>query len=124
MEVMDEFSNTHMELEEYLEIEDVFEGEVEVSLEFRNYMVDHKVLQLKNNFILKGLVPLEKLFDINNTPIKHVVPPKDENIDDCNIEIEHEPKYINFLKKSMLSISKHIWICSKSVYMCFHAIMC
>jgi hypothetical protein len=61
-------------------------------------MADHKFLQLKNNFIPKGLVPLEQLFDKNDVHVKPVVLPKDENIEDCNIGTYHEPKYIKLSK--------------------------
>jgi len=44
MEVTNEFSNTHMDLDEYLEMEDVIKGWDEIVPEFSNYMVDHKVL--------------------------------------------------------------------------------
>jgi len=43
-------------------------------------MAEHKVLQLNNNFIPKGLVPSEQLFDRNDVPVKPFVLPKDENI--------------------------------------------
>jgi hypothetical protein len=81
MEVMDEFSNTHVELDEDLEIEFMVEGEVEAAPKFNNHMVDHKVLQLKNNFIPKELVPLEQLFDRNDIPVKPVALPKYENVE-------------------------------------------
>jgi hypothetical protein len=107
MEVVDEFANTHVELGEELETKDMVEGEAEENPEFINYMADHKVLQLKNNFIPRGLVPLEQLFDRNDIPIKPVVLPKDENIEDCNIGKEHEPKYINFSKDISVEKKKH-----------------
>jgi len=43
MEVMDDFFNTHMDLEEYLETEVMVEGEFEAAPKFSNYMADHKV---------------------------------------------------------------------------------
>jgi hypothetical protein len=64
-------------------------------------MENHKILQLKNNFIPKGLVPLEKLFDRNDVPIKPIVHPKDENVDDCNIGTDEEPKYIKLSKQNV-----------------------
>jgi hypothetical protein len=61
---------------------------------FREYMVGHNVLQLKNSFIPKGLVPLENLFDINGFPIKPTILPKDENSEEWNIGTKKEPKLI------------------------------
>jgi hypothetical protein len=67
--------------------------------EFSEYMVGHKFLQLKNNFIPKGLVPLEQLFDRNDVPIKPTVCPKDDNVEECNIGTEQEPKFIKLSKE-------------------------
>ena len=61
-------------------------------------MVEHKVLQLKNNFIPKALMPLEKFFDINDVPVKPTVLPKDGSIEEYNIGTEKDPKYINLSK--------------------------
>jgi len=61
-------------------------------------MVEHKVLQLKNNFIMKGLVPLEQLFDINDVPIKPIVLTKDDSIEEYNTGTKKEPKYIKLSK--------------------------
>jgi hypothetical protein len=118
MEVIDEFANTHMDLDEYLEMEDVIEGEVEAIPKFSNYMADHKVLHLKNNFIPKGLVPLEQLFDRNDIPVKPVVLPKDESIEDCNIGIEHEPKYIKLSKYISVEHKKEYLYIFQRVYGC------
>jgi len=54
------------------------------------------------------MVPLEQLFDINDIPVKPVILPKDENIEDCNIGTEHEPKYIK--------LSKYIYVEKKQEY--------
>jgi hypothetical protein len=77
--------------------------------EFRNYMDEHKVLQLKNNFIPKGLVPLEQLFDINDVLVKPIVLPKDDNIQEYNIGTEKYPKYI--------SMSKNIIVDHRAAYL-------
>jgi hypothetical protein len=68
---------------------------------------------MKNNFIPKNLVHLEKFFDRNDIPVKPVVLPKYENVEDCNIGTNHEPKYINLSKeisfehkKEYLNLSK------------------
>ena len=36
--------------------------------ELNSKKVDHDIIQLSNNFIPKGLIPLEKLFDYNDVP--------------------------------------------------------
>jgi len=96
LEVIEEFPAINIDMDEDKGIGDFLEGEVESVPKFNNCMENHKILQLKNNFIPKGLVPLEKLFDRNDVPIKPIVHTKDENVDDCNIGIDEEPKYIKF----------------------------
>ena len=71
---------------------------MQMTSEFSEYIVGHKVLQLKNNFIPKGLVTLEQLFNRNDMPINPIVLPKDENAEEFNIGTEHEPKYIKLSK--------------------------
>jgi len=38
-----------------------------------NQIAGHKILHLKSNFIPKGLVPLEKIFDGNDIPVKPTI---------------------------------------------------
>jgi len=83
--------------------------ETEETHEFVSYMVEHKVLQLKNNFIPKGLVHLEQLFDRNDVPVTPTILPKDDNIEVCNIGTEKEPKYIK--------LSKYILVDHKTIYL-------
>jgi hypothetical protein len=61
-------------------------------------MAEHKILQLKNNFIPKGLVPFEQLFDRNDVPVKPTVHPKDDIIEEYNVGTEKDPKYIKLSK--------------------------
>ena len=37
---------------------------------FQDKIANHRILILKNNQILKGLIPLERLFDQNDIPVK------------------------------------------------------
>jgi hypothetical protein len=64
------------------------------------------VLQLKNNLILKGLVPLEKLFEKNDVPTKPMVLTKDEGIHDCNVGTIQEPKLIKLFKDLTPEVKK------------------
>ena len=43
------------------------------------------IIQLKNNFIPRGLIPLEKLFDQNDVAKNPKVKPVDDAIEDKNI---------------------------------------
>jgi hypothetical protein len=98
MEVIDEFANTHIDLDDEEENKEEIWDEAEEIPQFNYYMVEHKVLQLKNNFIMKGLVPLEQLFDINDVPIKPIVLTKDDSIEEYNTGTKKEPKYIKLSK--------------------------
>jgi hypothetical protein len=80
MEVIDEFESTHIDSDDEEDTKKDIGEEAEEIPKFSNYMAEHKVLQLKNNFIPKGLVPLEKFFDRNDVPIKPYVLPKDNSL--------------------------------------------
>ena len=60
---MDEFSDMHIDQDH--ESEEIPHADI-----FMNKIVDHHIVQLPNNHIPKGLVPLERLFDINDVVVK------------------------------------------------------
>ena len=49
---------------------------------------DPEILNVKNNFFPKGLVPLEDLFDSNDVAMKPRMEPLRANIEECNIGTE------------------------------------
>ena len=51
---------------------------------FKNSIGGHDVIELKGNFIPKGLVPLEKLFSNNGTLLKPTMQSSEENILSCH----------------------------------------
>jgi hypothetical protein len=102
MEVIDEFGNTHIHSDDEGDTKHDIEEEVEDIPKFSNYMAEHKLFHLKNNFIPKGLVPLEQLFDRNDVPVKPVVLPKDDSIEEYNIETEKYLKYIKLSKNILV----------------------
>jgi len=55
---------------------------------FQNHIVGRYIVQLKNNIIPKGLVPLEKLFDENDVARNPKINVNDEDVKDCNIETQ------------------------------------
>ena len=72
------------------------------------------MLVLKNNQIPKGLIPLERLFNHDDIPLKTTLQPQPEEVKDCNIGTEVSPilvkvsrylspeiksKYVKLLKK-------------------------
>jgi len=56
------------------------------------------IIQLKNNIIPKGLVPLEKMFDENDVAKNPKITTSAEYVEDCNIGIEAEPKMVKLSK--------------------------
>ena len=61
-------------------------------------IVDHKIIELKGNFIPKGLVPHERLFLKNVTLAKPAVQSSMENVSSYNIGTESQPKIIKISK--------------------------
>ena len=66
-------------------------------------------MQLKNNTIPKGLVPLEELFDENGMEKNPKVTPNDVEVEDCNIGTEQEPG-INKISKNLTIENKERYI--------------
>jgi hypothetical protein len=65
---------------------------------FQNQIAGRDIVQLKNNIIPKGLVPLEKLFDENDVARNPKITVNDEDVKDCNIETQENPRIIKFSK--------------------------
>jgi hypothetical protein len=87
LETVDEFSTLHIDQDPDSEIDphpDVF----------LNKIVDHHIVQLPNNHIPKGLVPLEILFDRNDVAVKGKVSNDDVDVAECNIGTERNPKFV------------------------------
>ena len=66
LELTHDFSNSLIDQEE-----DDEDGDVEEIA--KNEIAGHKIIELKCNFIPKGLVPLERIFSKYDTPLKPVV---------------------------------------------------
>jgi hypothetical protein len=119
IEVIVEFENIHVYSDDEEEYDPMTEGEIHNTSRFSEYMAEHKFLQLKNNFIPKGLMPMEHHFDRNDVPVKTTVLPKDDNIEECNIGVEEDPKYIKLSKEIHFSIRKNTYNYSKNTWMFF-----
>jgi ribonuclease HI len=61
---------------------------------FLNKIVNHHIVQFPSNHIPKGLVPLERLFDRNDMAVKVKVSTDYDDVTECNVRIEKEPKYV------------------------------
>jgi len=66
LEIINEFSFTSIDQDGEEESEEKIEESMETIPSFVNQIANHKIVQFKNNFIPKGLVPLEELFDKND----------------------------------------------------------
>jgi hypothetical protein len=56
------------------------------------------MLVLKNNQIHRGLIPLERLFDKDDIPLKSTLRPQPEEVEDCDIGTKEEPKIVKLSK--------------------------
>jgi hypothetical protein len=57
-------------------------------------IANHDIIQLPGNYIPRGLVPLERLFDGNDVEIKGRVSGDDADTTECNIGTSEEPKFV------------------------------
>lgn len=68
-----------------MEIDEVIDDETEI-------------INLKDNFLPKGLTPLEELFDSNDIPKKPKMEPLKSDIEECNIGSKEKLKLIKLSK--------------------------
>jgi ribonuclease HI len=87
LQSVDEFSALHIDQDPDLE------GDPRPE-EFLNKIANHQIIQLPSNHIPRGLVPLERLFDGNDVPVKGRVSNEDAETTECNIGSPEEPKFV------------------------------
>jgi len=99
LELIEEFSATHIDQDGIPSTteEGGEEGE-NVECSFENQIAGRKILQLKSNFIPRGLVPLEQLFDQNDVPTRPTIQPKEEKVQEHNLGTSSEPQMIRLSK--------------------------
>jgi ribonuclease HI len=85
-----EFSDTHADQENQNDSRWIMQEGEEPEI-FREKIADHRMLVLKSNQIPKGLIPLERLFDQNDVPVKSTLQPQPEEVEDCDIGTEKNP---------------------------------
>ena len=102
LELTHEFSNSLIDQEE-----DEGDGEVEEIAE--NEIAGHKIIELKSNFIPKGLVPLERIFSKDDTLLKPVVQSSEENVVDCNIGSAEQPRMVK-ISKALIAEQRNRYI--------------
>ena len=84
---------------------------------------DLDILNLKNNFLPKRLVPLEDLFDSNDVARKPKMEPLRTNIEEVNIGTKDKPKLIKYQKPYLQRKRLNTSICLKSFMMYSHGVM-
>jgi len=57
-----------------------------------------EVLQLKDNVIPKGLIPLEELFDHDDVARKLTLQPTEKGVEDMNLGTAEHPKMVKLSK--------------------------
>ena len=67
------------------------------------------IIQLKSNSFPRGLVPLEDIFDNNDVAKSPRVTPRDDEVEECNIGTEKDPKVIK-ISKNLTQESKEKYI--------------
>jgi hypothetical protein len=107
LEMVDEFSETHIDQENQNDPTWIMQ-EDEDPQKFQDKIANHRMLVLKNNQIPKGLIPLERLFDRDDIPLKSTLQPQPEEVEDCDIGTEENPK--------LVKISKYLPLETKSKY--------
>jgi hypothetical protein len=73
------------------------------------------MLVLKNNQILKGLIPLERLFNKDDMPSKTTLQPQPEEVEDCNIGTVDNPRMVKLSKFLSLENNKKIYRVIKKI---------
>ena len=110
LELTGQFSNSQIDEEKDYDDDNDFPSFTEHSID------DHKIIELKGNFIPKGLVPLERLFLKDDTLEKPFVQYSEENVSNYNIGTESQPKIVKISKLlSKENRKKHISLLKKCV---------
>jgi hypothetical protein len=65
---------------------------------FQDKIANHHMLVLQNNQILKGLIPLERLFNQNDIPIKSTLQSQLEEVEDYDIGTKEESRMVKISK--------------------------
>jgi hypothetical protein len=95
--MVDDFSETHIDQENQNDHTWIMQ-EGEEPQEFREKIANHRLLVLKSNQIPKGLIPLERLFDQNDMPLKSTLQPQPEEVEDCDVGTTKEPRIVKLSK--------------------------
>ena len=103
LELSGEFVNTPIDTEndnyESIQDDEELEKEGNGAEKLRGTLGGKDIIQLKNNFIPRGLIPLEKLFDQNDVAKNPKVKLVEDDVEDRNIGTKENPKIIKVSNK-------------------------
>ena len=98
LQVIDEFSSVHMDQENMNEMPSDETPSDKAKPPLLKKIVGHKILELKTNHIPKGLVPLERLFERNDTTLNPQKQMNQVEVSDFNIGTDKDPKFVKLSK--------------------------
>jgi hypothetical protein len=110
LEMVDEFFETHIDQENQNDPAWIMQ-KGENPEKFQDKITNNHMIFLKNNQIPRGLIPLESLFDQDDIPLNSTLIPQPEEVEDCNVGTNEDPK--------MVKISKYLQAQIKSKYIEF-----
>ena len=93
LEMVDDFSETHIDQENQNDHTWIMQ-EGEEPEEFWEKIANHRLLVLKSNQIPKGLIPLERLFDQNDMPLRSTLQPQPVEVEDYDVGNAKEPRIV------------------------------
>ena len=100
-----EFNNLKIDQENMNDKREIVEQEPT----YLTQLVGKDIIQLKSNSFPRGLVPLEDIFDSNDVAKSPKVAPRDDEVEECNIGTEEDPKVIK-ISKNLTKESKEKYI--------------
>ena len=121
LELSGEFVNTHIDTKndngESFQDDEEPKEEKDGAKKLKGTLGGKDIIQLKNNFIPRGLIPLEIFFYQNDVAKNPKVKPTKNAVEDRNIGTQENPKIVNLSKK--LSVEKkRVCKLNEDVYRC------
>ena len=81
---------------------------VELEPTYLTQLTGKDIIQLKSNSFPRGVVPLEDIFDNTDVTKSPRVTPRDDEVEECNVGTEADPKVIKISKNMTESRKKYI----------------
>ena len=121
LELSGEFVNTHFDNENDNDRTPGDDEEIESEKDterLRKTLGGKDIIQLKNNFIPRGLIPLERLFDQNDVAKNPKVKPVGDAVEDKNIGTEENPKILKLSQEAAGRRERGVCKVDEKIYRC------